>query len=210
MSRQFGGQYSMFSGTRKAAWQQLAHHIGGEFIDGELLGRDSVMATHRIWTIRLEHYRRPSLTYSGGNDYTQLTASYVSPDRFTWWVQNRDLGVWIGDLPGLKQLGNLFGLPKVEVGEPDFDSRFVTAGSNPEQVAALFASPEMRRLLQLQPKIYLDSKRRGRRWEATDFELGFQESGTILNFDRLRGLFELFKVTLDQLVAIGSASDDSY
>ena len=199
----------MFAGTRKAVWQQLAHQIGGEYIDGEMLGRDTVMATHGIWTIRLEHYTRPSLSYSGGNAHTQVIAPYVSPDRFTWWVQNRSLGTWIGDLPGLKQLGRVISLPKVEIGDPEFDGRFVTAGSSPDQVAALFARPEIRRLIQLQPKIYLDGKRRGGKWEATDFELGFQEAGTIFNLDRLRALVELFKVSLEQLVAIGSASDGS-
>ena len=202
------GQHPMLANARRGVWQQLAAGIGGHFDEGGILGRDTVYATHKIWTIRLESYTQPSAGAIEA-DYTQLTTPFESADGVSWSVRNHDWGTRIGRLPGLKQIVTLLSPPEIETGDPNFDRRFLTNGSNSEKVTALFAKPEIRSLMFRQPKINLDAKRRGRKSGPTEFRLGFQERGTILNLDRLRGLFQLFVVTLDQMVEIGSARDET-
>ena len=202
------GQHPMLANARRGVWQQLAAGIGGHFDEGGILGRDTVYATHKIWTIRLESYTRPS---AGAIEaaYTQLTAPFESADGVSWSVRDHDLGTRIGRLPGLRQIVTLLSPPEVEIGDPQFNRRFLTNGSNSDKVAALFAKGEIRGLMFRQPKINIDAKHRGRKSGPAEFRLGFQERGTILNLDRLRGLFQLFASTLDQMVEIGSAADNT-
>jgi hypothetical protein len=76
-------------------------------------------------------------------------------------------------------------------------------------VRDLFANPRLRALIQGQPKIRLEVKD-DEGWFRTRFpegvdELHFQVGGVIKDFERLKGLFDLFAEILHQLCRIGSA-----
>jgi hypothetical protein len=97
----------------------------------------------------------------------------------------------------------------IEVGDPEFDQAFIIKGNDEGKVCGLFADRKIRQMIQDQPKIRLDVKD-SEGWFGPKFpenvdELYFEVVGVIKNVNRLRALFDLFAVVLDQLCRIGSA-----
>ena len=73
----------------------------------------------------------------------------------------------------------------------------------------LFSDPEIRQMIQDQPKIRLEVKD-SEGWFGPKFpedvdELHFQVVGVIKDVERLKALFDLFAAVLDRLCRIGSA-----
>jgi hypothetical protein len=73
----------------------------------------------------------------------------------------------------------------------------------------LFSDPKIRQMIEDQPKIRLEVKD-SEGWFGPKFpenvdELHFQVVGVIKDVERLKALFDLFAVVLDQLCRIGSA-----
>jgi hypothetical protein len=162
-----------------------------------------VEAHVKNWTITLDTY-----TVSTGHShvtYTRMRAPFVSRDGFRFRIYRKSI---------FTGLGKMLGMQDIEIGQSvHFDEDFVIQGSDEYKVRSLFASSEIRRLIQEQPRISLELKDdegtfRKKFPEGVD-ELHFQVMGVIKDVERLKKLFDLFSEVLEQLHTLGSASKEN-
>jgi len=188
----------LFGPSREEIWSQLSQEIGADYQEGGFFKSGKVVLSHKQWDITLdihtEHHGKHSQTY------TRIRAPFVNADglRFTIYRKNIFSGI-----------GKFLGMQDIEIGDPFFDDQFIINGQPEDQVQRLFRNSEIARLIQNQPNIHLQVKD-DEGWFSQKFpdgvdELYFQTSGVIKDKQRLKELFDLFAVVLDQLCRIGSA-----
>jgi hypothetical protein len=187
-----------FGPSKEELWRQLSREIGAHFVPGGFWKGSKVQAHVGPWTITLDTY-----TVSSGESsqiYTRMRAPYVNPDGFRFTIYRKGF---------LSDLGKLLGMQDLEVGDPEFDEAFIVKSNDELKVRDLFARPRLRALVQAQPRIRLEVKD-DEGWFRTQFpegvdELHFQVGGVIKDITQLKGLFDLFAETLDQLCRIRAA-----
>ncbi len=185
-----------FGPSKDEVWRELCRQIGGQLIDGGFWKGNKVQVESRVWTVTLDTF-----AVSNGKTqttYTRLRAPFLSVLDFRFSIYRES---------AFTALGKWFGMQDIEVGGQEFDDDFVIKGNNESLVRDLFASPEIRRLIQAQPRVRLEVKD-GQGWLGPRYprdvdELQFLEAGIIKDVDRLRALFDLFAVVLDRLCEIG-------
>jgi hypothetical protein len=187
-----------FGPSKDDVWRQLSEEVGGELVDGGFWKGKNVQVHAGPWTITLDTY-----TESSGESAvtcTRMRAPYVNSDGFRFTIYRKGL---------FSDLGKLLGMQDIEVGDPEFDEAFIIKGNDEPKVVNLFADKNVRRVIQAQPKIYLQVKD-SEGWFGPKFpenvdELHFQVVGVVKDIDQLKALFDLFSAILDQLCRIGSA-----
>ncbi len=192
----------LFGPSKKEVWRQLSDQIGGRFVEGGLMKHDKVEATHGEWTVTLDTY-----VVSTGKTvvvFTRMRAPYVNPSGFRFTVYRRGF---------FSDMGKRLGMQDIEIGDEAFDRDFIVKSRDESQVRALLSDLKLRELMMAQPKIELTVKD-DEGWFGAKFpegvdELHFQVIGVIKDIDRLKGLYDLFAETLDQLCRIGSAYEGS-
>ena len=195
------GWKDIFGPSREEIWRQLCQEIGGDFIDGGFWGGDKVQVRSGVWTLTLDIY-----TVSTGHahiSYTRLRAPFVSRDGFRFLIYRK--GLFSG-------LGKMLGMQDIETGHSvHFDEGFIVKGNDETKVRALFANPEVRRLIDEQPDVRLELKDDVGTFrkifpEGVD-EIEFLAHGEIKDVARLKKLYDLFAEVLDQLTRMGSAAE---
>lgn len=190
----------VFGPSRQEVWRQLCSEIGADFVEGGFWRGDKVQAHVKNWTLTLDTY-----TVSSGHSntvYTRMRAPFVSRDGFRFRIYRKSI---------FSGLGKMLGTQDIEVGHSlQFDDDFIIQGADESKVRALFANPEIRRLIQEQPQIRLEIKDdeglfRPRFPEGVD-EIVFHTLGVIKDVDRLKKMFDLFAEVLEELNRIGSAT----
>jgi hypothetical protein len=192
---------NVFGPSKEEVWRQLCQEIGADFVEGGFWKGDKVQTRVEDWIVTLDTY-----TVSAGKThvtYTRLRAPFVSRDGFRFLVYRKSF---------FSDLGKKLGMQDIEVGHSlHFDEGFIIKGNDESKVRALFASSEIRRLLEEQPEIRLeikdkDGSLRNVLPEDVD-ELHVQILGVIKDVERLKRLFDLFAEVLDELSRMGSASE---
>ena len=187
--------------SREEVWRLLCAQIGADFVDGGFWKGDKVQAHVKNWTLTLDTY-----TVSTGHShvtYTRMRSPFVSRDGFRFRIYRA--GLFSG-------LGKALGMQDIDVGHSaKFDDDFVIQGNDESKVRALFANPEVRRLIDAQPQIRLEIRDdegffKTRFPEGVD-ELHFLTLGTIKDVDRLKRMFDLFATVLEELNRLGSATE---
>ena len=188
----------MFGPSRKDVWQQLSREMKARFVEGTWTRPDKVQATHGEWTVTLDTYA----VHTGKVViiYTRMRAPYVNPDGFRFRVYRRGL---------FSEIGKVFGMQDVEVGQPAFDEAFIIKGTDEGKLRQLFANPKIRELIEAQKDIDFSVKD-DEGWFGPAFpegvdELSFTVAGVIQDIERLKRLYELFAETLEELCRMGSA-----
>jgi hypothetical protein len=194
---------NVFGPSREEVWRQLCQEIGADFVEGGFWKGDKVQARVEDWIVTLDTY-----TVHAGKVHVELTrlrAPFVSRDGFRFVVYRKSF---------FSDLGKKLGMQDIEAGHSlHFDEDFILQGNDESKVRALFANPEIRRLLEEQPEIRLEIKDkdhgsgfRNTLPEDVD-ELHLQIHGFIKDVGRLKRLFDLFAEVLDELTRMGSASE---
>jgi len=188
----------LFGPSKEEIWRQLCTQTGADYVEGGLWRGDKVQARVKEWIVTLDCYS----VHSGKSHhhYTRIRAPFVNADGFRFLVYRAGI---------FTEIGKFMGMQDVEVGFADFDRDFVIRGTDESRLRQLFANEKVRTLLHEQPDVrfeVIDDEG----WFGADFpegvdELRFQVYGIIKDISRLKQLFELFAVTLDQLCAMGSA-----
>jgi hypothetical protein len=187
----------IFGPSKADIWQQLADEANGCFVDGGFLGKSKVVFTHGQWSITLDTYTRDSSTF------TRMRVPYVNQDGFRFDIFFENL---------VSGIGKSLGAQDIQSGDAYFDDRFVIKGNSEQKVRDFLANPRLRELIEAQPSIRFEV-RDDEGWFGSTFpdgvdELRFTCSDFIYDTDRLKALYELFAVALDQLCYIGSAYED--
>jgi hypothetical protein len=187
-----------FGPSRTEVWRQLSDEIGGTFTSGGAWKRDTVEVSHGEWTLTLDKY--VVSTGKTTTTYTRMRAPYVNLGEFRFTIYRRSV---------FSRLGTRLGMQDIEVGFPQFDEDFVIKGTDEARVRRLFRNARLRELIAAQPAIRL-SVRDDEGWFGRTFpdgvdQLEFLVVGVITDIERLKGIFDLFAETLDELCRMGAA-----
>jgi hypothetical protein len=188
----------LFGPSRDEIWAQLARKIGAEYRKGGFFTESKVVLAHRQWEITLDTYTVS--TGKSSSTYTRIRAPFVNPDGFRFNIYRK--GIFSG-------IARRMGVQDLEVGDSYFDYAFVIQSSSEDLVRRLLAGTDIRQLIQKQPELHFEVKD-DEGWFNKTFpegvdELYFQTSGVITDGERLKDLFDLFSLVLDQLCRMGSA-----
>lgn len=188
----------LFGPSKEEIWRQLSADIGAAYVEGGMWKGDKVQARHGEWTVTLDTY-----TVSTGKShvtYTRMRAPYVNPDGFRFTIYRR--GLFTG-------IAKFLGMQDVEMGEEHFDEAFVIKTNEEGRLRSLLSSDRLRGLIAQQKAIYFavkdDEGLFGPSFPEGVDELYFQVVGVIKDLDRLKALYDLFAVALDELCRIGAA-----
>lgn len=191
----------LFGPSRKEMWTKLSEEVHGKFVEGSWAKGDKVQVEYNDWTLTLDTY-----AVSTGKVtvvFTRMRAPFVNPTEFRFLVYRKSV---------FSGLGKFFGMQDIEVNDPPFDDDFIVQGTDESRVRQLLASPKIRQLIAAQKDVNFGVKD-DEGWFGTKFpdgvdELHFAVAGIIKDVDRLKGLYDLFAETLDELCRMGAASDD--
>jgi hypothetical protein len=191
----------LFGPSRDEIWSQLAAEIGARHEQNFWTG-NKVQIDYGEWTITLDSFAVS--TGKSTHHYTRFRAPYVNPDGFRFGIYRKHI---------FTGLAKWLGMQDVETGHKEFDEAFVVQGNDEKKVRALFANEGIRNLITAQPSIAF-CVRGDQGWFSRIFpegvdELHFQVGGIIKDVERLKELFALFGLVLDQLCEMGSAYQTS-
>jgi hypothetical protein len=185
-----------FGPSRSQIWRRLAADIDGQYIPSTFWKRDRVEVTHADWLVVFDSY----FDAAAKLDYTRIRAPYVNPDGFRFTAYRRGL---------FSAIAKRLGMQDVEVGHEAFDRAFILKSTSESRLRRLFANARIRRLLASQQNVHFSVRKVSKdlrpRFPDTADELCFEVRGTIKDLDRLKQLYDLFAVTLDELCRLGSA-----
>ena len=181
-------------------WQRLSAEINARYVDGGFWRGDKVQVDHAEWTLTLDTY-----TVSTGKVhvvYTRMRAPFVNPTGFRFTVYRAT---------AFSGLGKLLGMQDVEIGDPPFDRDFIVKANDETRVRTLLTSQRLRELIAAQPAIRF-SVEDDEGWFGTKFpegvdKLEFLVVGVVKDIERLKGVYDLFAETLEELCHIGAAAD---
>ncbi len=187
-----------FGPSKDEVWSQLSNELGAEFSESGFFKNGKVILDYNNWEITLDTYT----VHTGKTNitYTRMRAPYVNKDGFRFTIYRKSVFSW---------LGKMFGKQDIELGDTFFDEDFIIQGEPENSVIKLFSNRKIKELIQLQPQIHLQVKD-DEGWFAKKFpegvdELYFQVVGVIKDKERLKSLFDLFALVLEELCKIGSA-----
>ena len=188
---------SVFGPSKEEIWAQIAKDIGGHYEEGGLLGRNVLRYRAGEWEITLDIYKTGGSTT---HTYTRMRAPFVNKDGLYFSIEREGI---------IASIGKRFGMQDIQVGDPDFDDNFLIKGNHEEKIRQLLSAPRMKQLIQAQPEVHFRI-RDDEGWFSQSFphgvdELYFECTGAVKDAERLKGLFELFSLTLERLVQIDSA-----
>ena len=191
----------LFGPSQGEIWNQVAAELGAKHEQSFWTG-NKVQIEYGEWTITLDTF--VVSTGESQHPYTRFRAPYVNPDGFRFGIYRKhiftDLAKWLG-------------MQHIETGHKEFDEAFVIQGNDEKKVRALFANESIRKLIEAQPSVSF-CVRGDQGWFSRIFpegvdELYFQIGGIVKEVDRLKELFALFGLVLDQLCEMGSAYETS-
>ncbi|HSD84764.1 MAG TPA: DUF3137 domain-containing protein [Anaerolineae bacterium] len=191
----------LFGPSKDEIWSQLSQEIGADYQPDGFFKSGKVIVRHQQWEITLDTY-----TVSDGktsHTYTRLRAPYVNQDGFRFNIYRK--GLFSG-------LGKALGLQDIEIGDAYFDEEFIIQGAPEDQVRRLLQNADICQRIQNQPDIHFQVKDDegwfGQKFPEGVDELYFQTYGVIKDVQRLKDLFDLFSVVLEELCRMGSAYEN--
>jgi len=192
---------SIFGPSKAEIWSQVAAEIGGQYVEGGFWGRAQLRCQSGEWELVLDTY-----TVSSGNSsttYTRMRAPFVNKDGLYFKIYRTGF---------FSAIGKWLSMQDIEIGVPVFDENYVIKGNDEEKVRRLLASPEVRALMDAQPRITVEIKDDegffGQSYPDGVDILHFVCVGVIKDPDVLKDLFDLFCAILERLVQIDSAYEN--
>ena len=188
----------VFGPSKEEIWSQLSREIGANYEEGGFFKNGKVVLSHRQWEITLDTYT----VHTGKSHitYTRMRAPFVNRDGFRFKIYRKNV---------FSGIGRLFGVQDIELGDAFFDDQFIIQGEPEHLVRSLLINGMIRQLIQNQKDIHFQIKDDEGLFkknfpEGVD-ELCFEVVGIIKDKERLKSLFDLFSLVLDELCRLGSA-----
>jgi len=188
----------IFGPSKKEIWGELSKELDAEFFEGSFLKNGKITLSHGQWEITLDTYT----VHTGKSNvtYTRMRAPYVNKDGFRFNIYRKSVFSWIG---------KLFRMQDIDIMDPQFDEDFIIQGQPEDSVRRLLKNQKIKDLIQKQKSIHFMVKD-DEGWFKHKFpegvdELYFQVTGVIKDKERLKNLFDLFSLVLDELCIMGSA-----
>jgi hypothetical protein len=192
---------SIFGPSQKETWTNLSEQLDAEFVKGGIWNSHKVVAHEKDWTLTLDTFA----VHAGKVTvpFTRMRAPFMVKDGFRFKIERRNY---------FSSVADFFGRKSLSTGHPEFDKHFVITSTDEYKLKKLFANETIRELILAQKEIHLEIKDDEGGWSNAKFpsdvdELYFQASEIVKDVERLKPIFRLFTVVLNQLVEISSAYD---
>lgn len=190
---------SHYSYRPHGCWNKLANLVGGDYVN--VGGSESVSLRVRGGVIVLHEQR-----VGNSSPHTRIRASYISLDDFTFSIHSKT---------PFHRFAKFFGMRHIEVGDSEFDDKFIIRANDASKIQALFANETIRQKLLAIHSIHLlfvgvtQAENPGiSPVFGGRHEIVWARAGLVGYIDLLRYLFDVFAEILNQLCEIGSAKDD--
>lgn len=187
--------------SEESIWKSFTGQVNGRYIDRSYWHSDKTEVTYNNWKIIFDNYIEYKTVSNTTiqQTYTRVTAAYITIDDFRFEIARKNI---------LSTIGTLFGRQDIIIGDSKFDKDFVIKSNNPSQIKALLSNNEIRRRIEEQPKINLETSDQKGVWEDklpdNELELSFFVEGKIKDIAQLKAIYKLFTLLLDRLYEIGS------
>lgn len=191
---------SIFGPSQKDTWNKVSDETNSQFIKGGFWKGHKIVAQEKNWTITLDTF----VVHAGTVvvPFTRMRAPFLSKDSFRFKMECRNF---------FSSIADFFGRKRLTTGYPELDERFVIKTTDEFKLKKLLANENIRQLIVGQKEIQLEIKDDDC-WPTAKFpsdvdELYFHIPGVIKDQEKLKSFFRLFSESLNQLVAISSASE---
>lgn len=194
-SKIFGWQY---------VWRDFADEMGGELRDDPASPNQdmievSVQVPGKPWRLTFYSYVTRGRKRANG---TTVVLPFQGADQFVFSVSNQKGGF---------SLGKLFGLQDIEIGDAEFDGKFIVQASHKFKVVELFGDLTLRDLLlgqegALELKIVDDPKFFLPEWPVPPEHrvLLYRQDAIVDDFTRLKSVYDLMVGVLERIRAVGA------
>lgn len=190
------------------AWLNLAREFDGEIeewhadiIDWLLvrirLAETDFNLTYRLWQERGAQFPNEARSFS------TVAMPFAAKSDFSFSIYNRDV---------IKDIGKVFGMQDIEIGDAAFDREYIIQGSDQSMVLALLASTALREMISESGKLRLEVQSRS---DQLSYYKGipndvhvvwFLEHGAVESAYRLHALHNLMSLMLEELCRLKVAS----
>lgn len=187
-----------FGPPLKEVWGHLADDIGGTFKQTGALKTPRLEKEYKVWTILLDTY-----TVNTGKSsvtYTRMRVPYKRENDVIFKITRRNI---------FSGIGSMFGMPVVETYDYDFNDEFVIKSNDENVVKEIFQNSELKDRIKAQKRLILKCSPYKEKKSYTDSEIYFQMTGVLKDEEKLKNLFSLFYLLLDEFVKNGVASEET-
>ncbi len=185
---------SLFGKDYGPVWQQFADEKKGEYSP---ISDHRVLFNHTDFTVAFDAYTHYTVVGHTTNDadYTRGFAEFISPDDFTFRLTEQGF---------FENIAKLFGAQDIEVGDREFDKRFMIRSNDHMRTSFLLSKPEIAQPLQelqtLRFEITQEEGLWGEKPNEGKYMLYCVIEGKLKTIDDLNRLHQLFVSTLDKLI----------
>jgi hypothetical protein len=196
----------VFGPSRDEIWTALRAQIGGEVVPGGFWRGDKLQAQAGEWTVTLDEYTVMMMVgkTSIAVPHTRMRAPFPNPNQFRFSIYRASV---------FSSIGSLLGMQDIQVGHSEFDEDFVIKGNDEAAVIRLCGNERLRGLVMAQPKFQLsvqdDDGWFGQKYPPEVDVLVFDVADRIRDIERLKGVYDVFAETLNQLSEMGLAGSGS-
>jgi hypothetical protein len=189
-------------------WRDFADEMQAELSIEESQSKSIIKSMHvpvgnKPWTITIN----PNIHKGKGiHTGTTFTAAYRAKDNFVFAIHTEK---W------LDHFGKLFGMQDYQIGDDEFDHKFIVQGNDKAKVLDLFSDQALRDLIMLQPSLQLrilsDASIFLSEWKVPKDHnvLIYTQETLIDDFDHLKSVYDLLVAVLNQLDARVDARENN-
>lgn len=188
----------LFGQPLKEVWGHLAEEIDGTFEKTSVLKAPRLEKAYKNWTILLDTY-----TVNTGKSsvtYTRMRVPYKCENDISFKLTRKNI---------FSGIGRMFGMPVVETYDYDFNDEFVLKSNDENVVKEIFQNSELKDRIKTQKRLILKCSPYKEKKSYTDGEIYFQMTGVLKDEVKLKNLFSLFYILLDEFVKNGVASEET-
>ena len=193
---------SIFGKNYEAVWRQFSAENNGTYIVGKYDNLDSVEINYSNHKIVFDQYIHCQVV--GGTsyetEYTRIRLEFKSNDNLQLRLTKQGF---------IDNIGKLFGVQDIQIGDKAFDKRFMIKGTDEFKVQTLFSKEIIKDLILAQSDIHLQILDK-----EGIFKEPIQEGNVMLYYisetevkeiGQLNSLLKLYTTLVDQLTKLSSA-----
>ena len=127
-----------------------------------------------------------------------MRVPFINTKKFNFKIYRRGL---------TSNIGKALGMQDIEIGYDYFDNDYIIKGNDEILLRRLFQNHNIRDLIEKQSRILLEIKdnegRFGPKFNDNESEIYFVVTGVIKDNERLKNLFDLFELVINELEMMG-------
>ena len=183
-----------FGEKQKKLWRLFTSEVNGKIIDGGQYNPDSLIYKYKGWTVVLDEVIRMPSGGASGSLVTRFRIPIVNQQALSFKVHKEDL---------FMKFFKLFGTQDIQIGDPQFDKKFIIEGTNTDALRKVLSHRPLRESLLKIPDALL-TLRTNEEKHGDDFPEGIDLleidlPGKVHAFDQLQTMHQVLTQTCEAL-----------